>query len=221
MCDDIFEQKNMHLDQILADRRSYRMFRPEFPEEDAIRRILHAGLLAPYAAAAVGGSKDYFRRFFVMKQGSASLNAAVPLVMEQANLMAQGLEKEMETNPVLREKAVTFVQRLGMIRKMGRVPGVGNAPYFIVVAERKGFPPVELQSLAHCLENMWLKATALELGFQIVSITSQMSGNAAFCNILGISVGEWELMGCAVGYPADELSPSIRPPVEDVTRWLE
>lgn len=221
MCDDIFDQKNMYLDQILADRRSYRMFRPEFPEEDAIRRILHAGLLAPYAAAAVGGSKDYFRRFFVMKKGSASLNAAVPLVMEQANVMAMGLEKERETNPVLREKAVTFVQRLGMIRKMGRVPGVGNAPYFIVVAERKGFPPVELQSLAHCLENMWLKATVLELGFQIVSITSQMSGNTAFCNILGIPAGEWELMGCAVGYPADELSPSIRPPVEDVTRWLE
>ncbi len=221
MCDDIFEQKNVHLDQILADRRSYRMFRPEFPKEDDIRRILHAGLLAPYAAAAVGGSKDYFRRFFVMKKGSASLNTAVPLVMEQANVMAQGLEKEMATNPVLREKAVTFVQRLGMIRKMGRVPGVGNAPYFIVVAERKGFPPVELQSLAHCLENMWLKATALELGFQLVSITSQMSGNAAFCNILGIPAGEWELMGCAVGYPADELSPSIRPPVEDVTRWLE
>jgi nitroreductase len=221
MSDDIFEQKNIHLDQILADRRSYRMFRPEFPKEDDIRRILHAGLLAPYAAAAVGGSKDYFRRFFVIKKGSASLNAAIPLFMEQANVMALGLEKEMETNPVLREKAVTFVQRLGMIRKMGWIPGVGNAPYFIVVAERRGFPPVELQSLAHCLENMWLKATALELGFQIVSITSQMSGNAAFCNILGIPVGEWELMGCAVGYPADELSPSIRPPVEDVTRWLE
>ena len=221
MCNDIFEQKNVYLDQILAERRSYRMFTAEYPKEDDIRRILHAGLLAPYAAAAVGGSKDYFRRFFVMKNGSASLNAAIPLIMDQVNVMAQGLEKEMETNPVLRQKAVTFIQRLGMIRKAGRVPGVGNAPYYIVVAERKGFPPVELQSLAHCLENMWLKATALELGFQIVSITSQMSGNAEFCKILGITAGEWELMGCAVGYPADELSPSIRPPVEDVTRWLE
>jgi len=155
-----------------------------------------------------------------MKKGSQSLDAAIPLVMNQVNIMAQGLGKEMETNPVLRQKAVTFVQRLEMIRKAGRVPGVGNAPYYIVVAERKGFPPVELQSLAHCLENMWLKATALELGFQLVSITSQMSGNAEFCKILGIPTGEWELMGCAVGFPADELSPSIRPPVEDVTRWL-
>jgi len=221
MCDEIFDQKNTHLDQILADRRSYRQFRPEFPAEDEIRRILHAGLLAPYAAAAIGGSKDYFRRFFVMKRGSRSLDAAIPLVMDQVTTMAQGLEREMERNPVLREKAVSFVQRLGMIRNLGWVPGVGNAPYYIVVTERKGFPPVELQSLAHCLENMWLKATALELGFQIVSITSQMSGNPEFCKILGISAGEWELMGCAVGYAADELSPSIRPPVEDVTRWLE
>ncbi|MFA6226554.1 MAG: nitroreductase family protein [Methanoregula sp.] len=184
MCDEIFEQKNMHLDQILADRRSYRQFRPEFPDEDAIRRILHAGLLGPYAAAAVGGSKDYFRRFFVMKKGSKSLDAAIPLIMEQVTVMAQGLEREMEKNPVLRQKAVTFVQRLGMIRKIGRVPGVGNAPYYIVVAERKGFPAVEVQSLAHCLENMWLKATTLELGFQLVSITSQMSENAEFCKIL-------------------------------------
>ena len=221
MCDEIFNQKNVHLDQILADRRSYRMFTAAIPDEELIRRILHAGLLAPYAAAAVGGSKDYFRRFFVMKKGSQSMDAAIPLVMEQVNVMAQGLQMEMETNPALRKNAVKFVQRLEMIRKAGRVPGVGNAPYYIVVAERKGFPPVELQSLAHCLENMWLKATALELGFQLVSITSQMSGNAEFCKILGIPMGEWELMGCAVGFPADELSPSIRPPVEDLTLWLE
>jgi nitroreductase len=221
MCTDIVEQKNIYLDQILADRRSYRMFTSDIPKEDDIRRIIHAGLLAPYAAAAIGGSKDYFRRFFVMKKGSQSLNAAIPLIMNQVNVMAQGLEKEMETNPALRQKAVTFVKRLDMIKKAGRMPGVGNAPYYLVVAERKGFPPVELQSLAHCLENMWLKATALELGFQLVSITSQMSGNAEFCKILGIPTGEWELMGCAVGYPADELSPSIRPPVDDVTRWLE
>ena len=72
MCNDIFEQKNVYLDQILADRRSYRMFTAESPKDDDIRRILHAGLLAPYAAAAVGGSKDYFRRFFVIKKCSKS-----------------------------------------------------------------------------------------------------------------------------------------------------
>jgi len=71
------------------------------------------------------------------------------------------------------------------------------------------------------MENMWLKATALGLGFQLVSVTSEMADDLAFCAILGIRPGEWGLMGCAVGYPSEELSPAIRPPVEDVTVWLE
>jgi nitroreductase len=221
MCTDSGEQKNVTLDQILAQRRSYRMFRPEFPPEDAIRRIIHAGLLAPFAAAAVGNSTDYFRRFFVMKKGSQSMNGASSLVMAEIHRMSESLHEDMKNNPRLREHAMGFAQRLAMIKKRGIVPGIGTAPYYIVVAERKGFPPVELQSLAHCMENMWLKATALELGFQLVSITSEMAHNPEFCTILGINPGEWELMGCAIGYPQEMLSPSIRPPVEDVTRWLE
>ena len=47
-----------------------------------------------------------------------------------------------------------------------------------------------------------------------------MSDDPEFCAIFGIPPCEWMLMGCAVGYPKDELSPSIRPPVEDVTHWL-
>jgi nitroreductase len=197
------------------------MFKPEFPPEDAIRRIIHAGLLAPFAAAAVGNASEYFRRFFVMKLGSKSMNAAAPLVFEQVRAMAARLKKEMEKDPEIRKLAGSFAQRLDAIQKMSRVPGIGTAPYYIVVAERKGYPPVELQSLAHCMENMWLKATALGLGFQLVSVTSEMSKNPEFCRILGINAGEWELMGCAIGYPKEELSPSIRPPVDDVTTWLE
>ncbi len=221
MCTETAEQRNRCLDRILAERRSHRIFKPEFPPRDAIMSIIQAGLLAPFAAAAVGNTADYFRRFFIMENGSASIAAAAPLVMAQVTVMNRGLEMEMEKDPALRAMAVSFVQRLAQIRSMGRVPGIGTAPYYIVVAERKGFPPVEQQSLAHCLENMWLKATALGLGFQIVSVTAQMSSDPSFCRILGIPPGQWELMGCAVGYPKEVLGPSIRPPVDDVTRWLE
>jgi nitroreductase len=113
------------------------------------------------------------------------------------------------------------MNRLDTIKSLGMVPGIGTAPFYIIVAEKRGFPPVELQSLAHCLENMWLKATALDLGFQIVSITAQMADNARFCSILGIETGNWALMGCATGYPAETLSPSIRPSLKEVTTWLE
>jgi nitroreductase len=215
------QEENAVIDRVMGCRRSHRQFNKDVPSEDDIRRILHAGLLAPFAAAAVGNSTDYFRRFFVMKIGSKSMNATSPLVFDQVRIMAATLKKDMEKNPEIRKLAGSFSQRLDAIQKMGRVPGIGTAPYYIVVAERKGYPPVELQSLAHCMENMWLKATALGLGFQLVSVTSEMSKNPEFCRILGINAGEWELMGCAIGYPHDELSPSIRPPVDDVTTWLE
>ncbi len=140
MCSDIFEQRNVFLDQILAERRSHRVFRPEAPSEDGIRRILHAGLLAPFAAAAVGDSKDYFRRFFVMRNGSRSMKAVIPLVREQVAAMAQDIERKMEDDPVLRAKAVTFVQRLAAIRKMGQYP-VSGLPHGISLWQNgKGFP---------------------------------------------------------------------------------
>jgi transposase InsO family protein len=48
MCDDISVQRNVVLDQVLAERRSHRKFRPDFCSGDEIRRILHAaGLVTP------------------------------------------------------------------------------------------------------------------------------------------------------------------------------
>jgi nitroreductase len=222
MCTITTVEKNQILDEILAARRSNRQFRTEVPPEDMIREIIQAGLLAPFAALAVGGSDTkYFRQFFVFRKGSQSLFAASPLVMDAVRAMAGSLKKEMEKDPAQKTRAETFAQRLGMIISSGTVPGIGTAPYYIVVAERRGFPAVEKQSLAHCLENMWLKATALGLGFQIVSVTGEMSDNTKFCDILGIPAGAYELMGCAVGYAQTPLPPAVRPPPDDVTRWLK
>ena len=214
-------QKNVVFDEIVFERRSHRRFWQEFPSKDDIKSIIDAGLHAPFAAAAVGNTKDYFRRFFILKMGSKSMTTAASLIFEEVSTMASKLELAMENDPQLREKAIGFSNRLDMIKKIGKVPGVSTAPYFIIVAEKKGFPAVEQQSLAHCLENMWLKATALSLGFQLVSATAQMADNPEFCEMLGINPGEWALNGCAVGYSAEELSPSILPSVDEVTSWLE
>jgi nitroreductase len=214
-------EENAVIDRVLGCRRSCRQFAAEVPDREQIERIIHAGLLAPFAAAAVGTSKDYFRRFFVIPLGSEAMRALSPLVMEKVRRMEADLARAMKEDPVLREKTSGFLRRLEMIVKGGIVPGIGTAPYYIVVAEKRGFPPVELQSLAHCMENMWLKATALGLGFQLVSVTSEMADHAGFCKVLAIQPGEWALTGCAVGYPRDELSPAIRPPAGDVTTWLE
>lgn len=216
-----FDPKNIVLDEIIINRRTHRKFKQEFPTENDINTIINAGLHAPFAAAAVVNTEDYFRRFFVLKRDYKSMIIAASLIFEEVVAMSSNLEIAMKSDPELREQAIGFANRLAMIKKMGKVPGVGTAPYFIVVAEKKGFPAVEQQSLAHCMENMWLKATALGLGFQLVSATAQMDDNPEFCSVLGINPAEWALNGCVIGYPAEELTSSVRPPVEEVTRWLE
>jgi len=215
------DQDNAVLDRIIGERRSCRKFTREIPADEQVESILHAGLHAPFAAAAVGDNRDYFRRFVVIRNGSKAMKELSPLVFESVLATAGDLEQATAKNAQLREQAAGFMNRLAMIKTMGMVPGVGTAPFYIVAAEKKGFPPVESQSLAHCMENMWLKATALGLGFQIVSATAQMADNPGFCRILGLEFGKWALMGCAVGYPTEKLSPSIRPSVGEVTTWLE
>jgi len=213
---------NRVIDEVIAARRTNRVFLPDIPPKEQVSEIIRAGLAAPFGAAAVGGGGSrYFRQFFIFSNESRSISIAGGLMFEKMEEMAKDLSDQMEENPGMSETAGTFAARLDMIKTMGFVPGVGNAPYFIVVAERKGFPPVGQQSIAHCLENMWLKATALNLGFQLVSLTAQMGSEPEFCRLLGIEPGEFELNGCAVGYPQEKLPPSVRPPAGDVTKWLE
>ncbi|MEN6609972.1 MAG: nitroreductase family protein [Methanoregulaceae archaeon] len=214
------DQRNAILDEIISERRTHRRFKEEIPSDDAITRIIHAGLHAPFAGAAVAGEKEYFRRFFVIRKNSETMKSLQPLFFGEVAKMASALDQAVAKDAQLRARAAGFVSRLAMIRKMGFVPGVGTAPFYVVIAEKKGFPPVEQESLAHCLENMWLKATALGLGFQLVSSTSMMADNEEFCRILGLRVGTWGFMGCAIGYPVETLSPSIRPSASEVTAWL-
>ena len=83
-------------------------------------------------------------------------------------------------------------------------------------------PPVAAQSLSYCLANMWLKATSLGIGLQLISATMQMDMDPDFCRLLSIPVGEYALDGCALGYPADKYQPpSVEyPSLEKSVSWL-
>jgi nitroreductase len=204
------------LDEVLESRRSIRSFKPEIPSREDVREVLRAGILAPYAAMAVDND---IRRFVVVSRDSPSTPRIAQLVRKRAAIMHQRLSKEMQSNPELKEKANRFAQRLAAISKEG-IPSIGAAPYYVVVAERRGYPPVGQQSLAHCLENMWLKATSLGLGLQLISITAEMAMDKEFCDLLGVPFGEFELNGCALGFPAIEPAPRSRPDADAVTRWI-
>ncbi|WP_319580582.1 nitroreductase family protein [uncultured Methanospirillum sp.] len=213
------ETRNRIFDEIIAERRTHRSFTDEPVSDETILSIISAGLHAPYASAAAKGADD-IRKFIVIRKESEIMTVIKPMLFREVQEMSKELEKAAASNEEFAEKAGSFIKRISMIKKMGTVPGIGTAPVYLVVAEKKGFPPVQQASLAHCLENMWLKATALGLGFQLVSITSQMETLDDFCEFLDIWPGVWELNGCAIGYPAEKLPESVRPDARDVTTWI-
>jgi nitroreductase len=209
---------NNVFDEIIKSRRSVRFFKDEFPSKENIEDILDAGMMAPYAAQAVGENEE-FRRFFVFKNGTESLEKAGDLMGKKAEEGLNHFKNMITEKPFLKSRVQPFMEKLQMIVDNG-VLGVGTAPYFVVVAELRGVPPVEQESIAHCLENMWLKATALELGFHLVSLTSQMVEEEEFMKLLGMTVGKYGINGCAIGYPLSESPPKPRPDTKKATKWL-
>ena len=197
MFENITPEHSIALDDIIKARRSVRAFSPIPPSREAIETIIQAGLLAPFGALAVAGKPD-FRKVFVIQKSSSTMEAAADILKNQMMKMASELEKKVGLVP--------FVENLKRIGQQG-VPGVGNAPYFIVVGERKGMPPIAAQSLSYCIQNMWLKATSLGIGLQLVSATMQMDSDPQFCKLLSIPCGEYALDGCVLGYPAENYQP--------------
>lgn len=194
--------------QVISERRSVRSFGDEIPASEALEQILAAGLAAPYAAAmAPGATLD--RRFFVLPRGSNALKAAAAAIQARA---ASALAGEALPAP-LRARFEPVAQ--------GRILGVGTAPYYVVVAERGSMMPVQQQSLAHVLENMWLMATALGLGMHLVSATTTMGDDPAFCRILGLPAAEYALNGCAIGVPAQTPDARSAPDVAAATTWMD
>jgi nitroreductase len=200
------------LDSIIKARHSVRAFNPSPPSQETIEAIIRAGLLAPFAALAVAGKPD-FRKVFVIRKSSSAMASAASILKNQIAKQADELEKKVGPVP--------FMLNLKRIGQEG-LPSVGNAPYFVVVGERKGMPPVAAQSLCYCLHNMWLKATSLGIGLQLISATTQMDSDLDFCRLLGIPDGGYALDGCVLGYPADKYQPSPveYPTLEKSVSWL-
>lgn len=206
------------LDQTILNRRSIRQFSDESPSQDLVEAVINAGRLAPFAAAS--SSNKYVRKFIVVSRRNPVLRELAGIVKNHAQRAFEELSKQIDAVPELGVKAKTFLGRLEMVMKQGPL-GIGSAPYYIVVAEPKGIPDAQMQSIAHCMQNMWLKATELGLGFHPVSITGQMGDNPDFCKLMNLPVGAYKIDGCALGYPAFELPPRPDyPSISEITTWF-
>jgi nitroreductase len=210
-------EENRVLDDVIARRRSIRAFKSEAPLGEWVEQVILAGLQAPYAGLAAKEDVPY-RLFRVIRQGPNMVRAQ-ELIKEQAQANLEQFKAEMASNPYLQENGKTFAKRIEDITEHG-IPSLKSAPFFIVVAERRGVPPVEFESLAHCLENMWLKATALGLGFQLLSVTKMLSQNRQFFELVNLEPGQFLLNGCAIGYPQYLPAEKHLFPISEVVKWL-
>jgi len=211
-------EANKALDSIIENRRSVRAFKSEIPGKELIEGIVHAGLWAPYARAAITKEHD-FRRFFIIQNGSPILLRISSLIRDQSKISLAQMEKTFSEKPFLREKAKGHLARIKVMAEEG-FQELLNAPCLIIISEQKGFPPVEKQSLAHVMENMWLKATALGLGFRLISVIETLSENNDFCELLGTVLGEYAFSGCIVGHAKAESAAGSRPIESEVVRWM-
>jgi nitroreductase len=211
------ENKGKILEEIIAARRTVRRFTPHTPPRDLVELVINAGLLAPYSGLGVSGEE--FRRIFVLPRESQVMARATELIRKTMKTTKTRLESDIQHDPRVKTAAQAYLRVLEMASRE-EIPMLAKAPYYIVIAEQRGIPHVEHCSLAHCLQNMWLEATALGLGFQLVTATQSMSNDREFCELLGLPFGMFELDGCLLGYAAETPAPVPRPDPKRVVKWL-
>jgi len=214
--DKFTENDNLILDQIISTRRSTRAFSDRMPERSDIEDVIDSGMKAPFASVSAD-DVDIFRHFFPLPKGHKARTEIDELIKSQSLIDLDALVKETETNAFLMEHSERLKGLWSMVGNKG-IPAFLDIPYFIVVAEWAGARRAEKQSLAHVMENMWLKATALNLGFCLVSPIESMSDNEAFCSLFNLPAGRYGFHGCLIGYPKSDHASSHK--VNGKVTWL-
>ena len=205
------------LESIINTRRTVRRFTVQAPSRDLVERVIHAGLQAPYSG--LGISRPDFRRVVVIPRESPVMTQATMLLRQGIQASCASLEQSMKTDPEMKVRGQAYLNVLTMSGKQ-EIPILAKAPFYLVVAEEKAIPHVEHCSIAHCMQNMWLEATALGLGFQLVTATQSMSENSVFAQLLGLPPNVYVLDGCLLGYAAEAPAPVQRPDPRKVVTWL-
>jgi nitroreductase len=204
---------------VIRQRRSVRHFSGQVPDRSVVDEIVKSAIYAPYGGAT-GIPLHEIRKIFVFSRGTRSFKQVRALLLAQLKKKARTLNATLILMPMNRKKMAPFANRLNTLAQHG-IPTLDEAAHYIVVAEKRGFPPVAKQSIAHALQNMWLSATDHCLGFQLLSATGMMAGNKQFMALLGLAKGEYELDGCLIGIPQDTAVEAREYELADFVTWLD
>jgi len=206
-------------EQIIKTRRTVRSFTNEAPKKEDINEIAASALYAPYAGAT-GIPLHEIRRVFILAHNSRAKKEANELLISQIKNNSAKMNNMLAVFPFLKKKMKPFSERLKSISRYG-IPSLKEATYYIIVAEKKGFPPIEKQSIAHALQNMWLTATNKGLGFHLLSATGIMSKNEQFLNLLGLTKGDYAIDGCVIGNPVKYPDIVKEFDLNKCVKWIE
>lgn len=206
------------LSAIIRARRSIRSFTNAVPPTEGMKEIFQSAIFAPFGRATDLPPKE-IRKIFVISKDTQSMNRATELLYMEIRCVARKVKIITLLFPFLKKRMGLFDKRISAVAENG-IPGLSEAPYYIVVAVKKGFPAMEKQTIAHAMQNMWLSATAQGLGFQLVSQTGIMSKNKEFMQLLGLKPGDYELDGCIIGVPKTAAEPREERHLEDFVTWV-
>jgi len=206
-------------EQVIKTRRTVRNFTTEIPSIENVNEIIKSAIYAPYGSTT-GIALTKIRKIYVFEQNSENMKKAREIIYTQLKHNSRELNIVISLFPFLKKKMKPFADRVKKISDNG-IPSLKIAPYLIIIAEKKDFPSIEKQSIAHALENMWLTATNLGLGFQLISAVGTLSGNKQFLELLNLPKGQYTLEGCVLGYPVSSSSKIKEFELDSYVTWLK
>ncbi len=232
------DTKTAVLEDIIVRRRTTRNFAEASPSRQAIEAVIKAGHHAPFA---IIGAKDEhpLRKFIVLHKDSPEREAVQRRLESKSKLITDLIQfgfirhiwRFFERFIALKSIPLSLYEEAHFLlvqstESKGHFLHIREAPYYVIIAEKFRSPQVTnfllRQSVAHCLQNMWLTATAQGLAFQPVSATKFLSADKKVCRILGINPKEWELDGCLIGYPKKEVPPrSKKTLLDEIVTWIQ
>lgn len=190
------------LEHIITVRRTTRSFSGEFLSNRQVDMILKSAIYAPFGGATGLPLKE-IRKIFVFKTDTEAMSVVDEVLIATMRSRARQMGIVLGILPFLKKKLGTFYNRLKAIDQNG-IPSLKNGSHFIIIAERKGIPAVQRQSIAHALQNMWLSATSVGVGFQLISAIGFISNHPRILKLLNLPRGKYQLDGCVIGVPTAE-----------------
>ncbi|NVO11827.1 MAG: nitroreductase family protein [Bacteroidales bacterium] len=213
------DSNNKTFEQGVKSKRLLPNFSNEIPPIDLLNEIVKSCIHAPYAGA-LGIPLDEVRKVYIFKQNTDSMAMARDILLSEIKKNSRNINTLVKFFPSLKKRIKPFAYRLRVFSPNG-IPLLFEAPFFIVIAEKKGFPMVNEESLTHALQNMWLTATNLGLEFQLITAIPLMAKNKQFLKLLKLKKGDYALDGCVVGYPYNHAEQDKECGFEKFVTWVE